>query len=138
MSRPLFPTVGANPDEQRLRAGLNELVSQILARGQFQARFLVQRPLVSDAAGGPPVPLAWGALNRVALLATGIHAVALPRIRPEMVGFPLLVSLRCATGARARFVANPPALVNRSPTGMLVASGVTLQAVTDGTDFEVY
>lgn len=138
MRRPLFPTVGSNPDEQRLRAGLSELVSDLLRQNVFQTRLLVQRPLVSATVNDPPVPLAWGSLNRVALLASGYHVVALPRIRSDAIGMPLLASFRYATGAVARLVAKPPALVNRSPTGMLVASGITLQAVTDGVDWMVY
>ena len=138
MARPLFPTVGATPDEQRVRQGLNEFVTQILDAGVFQTRLIVGRPLVSSRPGGLPLPVSWGALNRVALLASGIHTVGFPRVRSEQIGMPLVLSLRCATGAVARIVAPPPALVNQSPTGLLVASGITVQAVTDGTDWTVF
>lgn len=97
-NRPLFPTTGATPDEQRSRAGLAEIVRSLLDSGVFLNRLfpgkLPQR--LSSLGTGVQVPLAWGGMNRVPPVP--VVVAFLPQITPRQIGTPFVISKASASG----------------------------------------
>ena len=60
-NRPILPTTGANPDEQRARTGLQEIVRTLLNSRAFLQRLFPGQILRVPT--GTPVALAWGGMN---------------------------------------------------------------------------
>lgn len=130
------------PSLRRLGELVRSTVQQLFDSHVFQARLGIGHIAYGPRPDGAPLKLEWGKLNRVALVSTGTQVVQLPAIRPEWVGQPLIISKLTYTGIMrlipgGSLVSNLAPLVNRSPTGMLVATGVKT-AITDGTDWTVY
>jgi hypothetical protein len=96
-NRPLFPTVGSTPEQQRALVGVGEFVRKVLSPGSFLQRLLPGR-LLRPVATGTPLALAWGEMNR---LPPGNSIARLPQILPEWIGTPLHVLKGSPTGFSA-------------------------------------
>lgn len=94
VKRPIFPTLGGDPNSQRMLASLNEVVSALLNSGAVLGRIPpgeVLRPKSGK------LSLAWGIQNRVDVgVSTGV--AQLPAIRPELIGIPLYLNKVTPTG----------------------------------------
>lgn len=139
LNRPVLPTKGANPDEQRLRSGLGEIVRRFLDSGAFLQRLFpgaIKRVLPSPT--GLVSVAEWGTLNRVAPAAEAV--VVLPIPRPKTIGVPLAVTKVYPTGVvhiRPTFGADgkTAALLDGSPTGITVATAGRIDLISDGLDW---
>ena len=125
MSRdPLFPSVGATPDGQRLLSAVRELAQRLFS-GEFMRRLDTAQPF------GLPTGLAfvpsWGKLNRVREPYNGV--VLLPVMRPETIGVPLFVTKTSATGVMK--VATTGPLVN-GYSGLTRSAAGLMTFVPDG------
>lgn len=134
--RPVLPTTGQNPDEQRLRAGLSELVRRFLDSGLFLQRFLPGSVLrTQTSATGQVLPAQWGTLNSVG--PSVAVTVALPIPQPKNIGVPLPVTKTSPTGVlyikpTVGTDGRTQALLDGSPTGISVTQAGRIDFISDG------
>ena len=138
INRPVLPTTGANPDEQRLRTGLSAIVRSILDSGAFLGR-LFPGDQLRTVSSGVTVALAWGSMNRIPT--SDPIMLRLPNILPQMVGVPLQVTKGSATGiayvspaGKALDGVTSPA-VDGSSTGIQLTGAGLHEFKTDGTNW---
>ncbi len=94
IQRPVFPTLGSDPESQRLLAAVNELATQMLNSGALLSR-VPPGPMLRPANG--VLSLTWDTQNRVDVgVATGV--AILPAIRAEFVGRPLYLTKASPSG----------------------------------------
>src|SRR5512147_2299740 len=86
---PSVPAVSDKPGEQRLLAGLRDLIRQIMRTRVFLQRADIGK-VIRPRLNQPVATLLFGELNRVELNAAG--TVNLPFITAEWVGVPLYLA----------------------------------------------
>jgi hypothetical protein len=122
---PLFPSVGDDAKQQRLLAGVRELVQSVLVSLNIPKRLVTSQPF--SVASGMIRAASWGTLNRINPPYDGL--IALPRMRPDTVNVPVSVLKAVATGTMRIVTGGPgldgktPPRINGSPTGLLLATG---------------
>ena len=137
MSRqPAFPSVGDTPNQQRLFAGVRELVQETLVRaGLLRAP---QGIRVLRVASGIAAVAAFGTFNQCHPPYDGV--IFLPQMRPETVLQPLYLAKAVPSGV-IRFVAAPNRdgsfpLINGA-SGFVGTGARLLQFMGNGTDWFV-
>lgn len=137
--RPLLPSTGQAPDEQRLRSGLSELVRRFLDSGLFLQRFLPGTVLrTQTSATGQVLPAQWGSLNPVgpAVAVT----VALPIPQAKNIGVPLPITKTSPTGVlyikpTVGTDGRTAALLDGSATGLTVTRAGRIDLISDGSNW---
>lgn len=137
--RPVLPTTGQNPDEQRLRAGLGELVRRFLDSGLFLQRFVPGSVLrLQTSATGQVLPAQWGTLNSVG--PSPAVTVVLPIPQPKNIGIPLPITKTSPTGVlyikpTLGTDGRTQALLDGSPSGIAVTAAGRIDFISDGVNW---
>jgi hypothetical protein len=139
INRPVLPTTGATPDEQRLRTGLGAIVRSVLDSGAFLSRLFPGKTQSVVVGTGTQVQLAWGDMNR--LPPTDVVVAFLPQVTRKQIGVPLTISKAYATGvamvqpAGVGLDGRTQPTVDGLPTGFQMSEAGQRTLMTDGTNW---
>lgn len=139
INRPVLPTTGTTPDEQRLRSGLGAIVRSVLDSGAFLNRLFPGKAQAAVVGTGTQVQLAWGDMNR--LPPTSPVVAFLPRVTAKQIGVPLVISKAYATGvamvqpAGVGIDGRTQPTVDGLPTGFQMSEAGQRTLMTDGANW---